>query len=358
MSLSTRCPSCGTTFKVVPDQLKVSEGWVRCGQCAEVFDASAHLRPLAEMPSAGPAVGSEPDDRPGAPALSAAPLPAAPAAPAAPDEPPAVWMRRSPAARVLLHGETLERREPSLDPEPDPAPEPDAGENEVYDEGEVPSALLLQTADNDEPQQSLYQPAFVPPQPDAGTPEARADEQSGDAAATLRELQFVRIAERRAFWQRPTVVAASLAVCLALVAVLGLQVVRTERDRLAAYLPGLQPWLVSLCRPLGCAVAPLQQVDAVVIDNSAFNKVRGELFQFDLEVRNTAGIALAMPAIELTLTDSQDLPLLRRVLLPADLRAEPVLPAGAAWNGSLPVRMAAPVAADRVAGYRVLAFYP
>ncbi|MGH8805141.1 MAG: zinc-ribbon domain-containing protein, partial [Polaromonas sp.] len=29
MSLITRCPACGTMFKVVTDQLKVSQGWVR-----------------------------------------------------------------------------------------------------------------------------------------------------------------------------------------------------------------------------------------------------------------------------------------------------------------------------------------
>ena len=33
MSLATRCTSCGTAFRVVQDQLKVSEGWVRCGRC-------------------------------------------------------------------------------------------------------------------------------------------------------------------------------------------------------------------------------------------------------------------------------------------------------------------------------------
>jgi len=43
MSLITRCPSCETLFKVVPDQLRISDGWVRCGQCEEVFDASRHL---------------------------------------------------------------------------------------------------------------------------------------------------------------------------------------------------------------------------------------------------------------------------------------------------------------------------
>jgi len=43
MSLITSCPACGTMFRVVPDQLKISEGWVRCGHCSEVFDASKHL---------------------------------------------------------------------------------------------------------------------------------------------------------------------------------------------------------------------------------------------------------------------------------------------------------------------------
>ena len=46
MSLATRCPACGTIFRVVQDQLKVSEGWVRCGQCHEVFHGiEALVRP-------------------------------------------------------------------------------------------------------------------------------------------------------------------------------------------------------------------------------------------------------------------------------------------------------------------------
>ena len=36
-------PHCATAFKVVADQLRISDGWVRCGQCKEVFDASEHL---------------------------------------------------------------------------------------------------------------------------------------------------------------------------------------------------------------------------------------------------------------------------------------------------------------------------
>jgi predicted Zn finger-like uncharacterized protein len=32
-------------FRVVADQLKISEGWVRCGHCADVFDATLYLQP-------------------------------------------------------------------------------------------------------------------------------------------------------------------------------------------------------------------------------------------------------------------------------------------------------------------------
>ena len=54
MSLITRCPACGTMFKVVTDQLKISQGWVRCGHCTEVFDASLHLQAIQNPVPDGP----------------------------------------------------------------------------------------------------------------------------------------------------------------------------------------------------------------------------------------------------------------------------------------------------------------
>lgn len=50
MSLATRCPHCNTIFKVVQDQLKVSEGWVRCGRCQEVFNALEGLFDMEREP--------------------------------------------------------------------------------------------------------------------------------------------------------------------------------------------------------------------------------------------------------------------------------------------------------------------
>lgn len=44
MSQVTRCPSCETRFKVVADQLRISQGWVRCGVCQNVFDACEDLQ--------------------------------------------------------------------------------------------------------------------------------------------------------------------------------------------------------------------------------------------------------------------------------------------------------------------------
>lgn len=48
MTLAARCDRCGTLFRVVRDQLWVSDGWVRCGHCGEVFDAFDELYDLTQ----------------------------------------------------------------------------------------------------------------------------------------------------------------------------------------------------------------------------------------------------------------------------------------------------------------------
>lgn len=99
MSLATRCPHCNTIFKVVQDQLKVSEGWVRCGRCNEVFNA---LEGLFDMEREPP-----PQRSPGQP-------PAPDTAPTAPPSPePDAW---AGASRDLL-----EEAVPGT-PEADPIP--------------------------------------------------------------------------------------------------------------------------------------------------------------------------------------------------------------------------------------------
>lgn len=40
VSWIVRCPACGSTYSVVPDQLKMAQGWLRCGQCQQAFDST------------------------------------------------------------------------------------------------------------------------------------------------------------------------------------------------------------------------------------------------------------------------------------------------------------------------------
>jgi hypothetical protein len=164
----------------------------------------------------------------------------------------------------------------------------------------------------------------------------------------------VRKARSQAFWRLPLVRGSLALVCLLLLAALGTQVALFERDRIAATEPRAKPWLLALCEMAGCELAPFRQIDAVVIDSTAFNKLRTGIYRLSVVIKNTGPVELAMPALDLALTDTQDQPVLRRVLQPADFGAKPTLAANAEFNGVATLQV------DKlaVAGYRVLAFYP
>jgi predicted Zn finger-like uncharacterized protein len=57
LNLTTRCPGCGTAFRVQPVQLSARGGKVRCGKCSHVFDGVAAL--VAEGQQ-GPQAEAEP----------------------------------------------------------------------------------------------------------------------------------------------------------------------------------------------------------------------------------------------------------------------------------------------------------
>lgn len=48
MSMITKCPGCGTAFRVAPQHLQAQHGMVRCGRCATVFDGFKTLATLTE----------------------------------------------------------------------------------------------------------------------------------------------------------------------------------------------------------------------------------------------------------------------------------------------------------------------
>lgn len=53
--LITRCPNCRTSFKVVPDQLRLGQGWVKCGKCALAFNAEKNF---VTLPAQGQALAA------------------------------------------------------------------------------------------------------------------------------------------------------------------------------------------------------------------------------------------------------------------------------------------------------------
>ncbi len=353
MSLITRCPACGTMFKVVPDQLRISEGWVRCGHCAEIFDAAAQLQQAS--------------------GLAVQPVPAVDVAPTAPVSEAAQFCDE---AATPLGGPTADDVEPSFDAAIAPSSalaEPERQEPELHE----PLAAAALGSEPAEPatigaESLVAEVAAQPADPDAAWPappvEVAAPISSSDSEPAfesselvepgLQQISFVQEARRKAFWRRPLIRALLVLLCLALLVGLALQLAVHERDRLAALEPRLKPLLHQLCEPLACTVAPRRQIEAIVIDSSSFNKTRGDTYRLNFTIKNTASTELAMPGVELSLTDTQDRPVLRRVLMPADLGAAAVLAAGAEWSGSLALGVAANGSAARIAGYRVLAFYP
>lgn len=313
MSLITRCPSCQTLFKVVPDQLRISEGWVRCGQCDEIFDAALHL-------------------------LQALPAPQLPSTqqPELPEALTAVDASGLPAAEV-----------PPVD-EGSSVPTPLVEELDGLDESVHPigtSDLALSAVS------TVMAPGY--------TADAGRDANETDFRAELDEVSFLQDSKSGVFWHKP-IMRATL-VLLSLVLLLGLlgQIVLHERHRIVALEPGLRPLLLAICAPLNCVVSPLRRIESIVIDSSSFNRLQGDSYRLNFTIKNTADISLAVSAIELTLTDSLDQPVVRRVLLPSELGVESdALTAGAEWPISLALEIKAVGTSDRIAGYRLLTFYP
>jgi len=313
MSLITRCPSCQTLFKVVPDQLRISEGWVRCGQCDEVFDAALHLLqapPAPQLPST-----QQPELPEALTAVDASGLPAAEVSPVDED---------SSVLTPLV--EELDGSDESVHP------------METSD-------LALSAVS------TVMAPGY--------TADAGRDADETDLRAELDEVSFLQDGKSGVFWHKP-IMRATL-VLLSLVLLLGLlgQIVLHERDRIVALEPGLRPLLLALCAPLNCVVSPLRRIESIVIDSSSFNRLQGDSYRLNFTIKNTADISLAVSAVELTLTDSLDQPVVRRVLLPSELGVKSdAMTAGAEWPISLALEIKAVGTSDRIAGYRLLTFYP
>lgn len=152
---------------------------------------------------------------------------------------------------------------------------------------------------------------------------------------------------------------AMLAGSIVLLLILVAQGAFTFRNALAARYPGAKPALVSGCALFGCRVELPAQVDNLVIDTGELTTLGGGAYAFTTQLRNQGAVPQAWPSLELSLTDANDKPLVRRVFAPRDYLA-----AGTpAANGLAPRVEQAITLQFRVddlqpSGYHIAVFYP
>ncbi|WP_417283446.1 DUF3426 domain-containing protein [Comamonas sp.] len=431
MSQVTRCPSCETRFKVVADQLRISQGWVRCGVCQNVFDACEDLQAWDEsaLPAplnaqqvepqqlaaeAGVASHAQADEQADVRAVAIEDIASSAhqekalsefdSVPesaktetlevAAPDElhasVPDAAAVLEPEGHVEMHA-TVPTQHPQASSEPLPGDQaqletsiavaPGAADvpgeaDALSDRGEAASddmpkpaddqdaAAVASNSDASDPavvaDAALVQlPATVDDRGAADTDDERNAPVDTSPSLDAAEPGFVRQARRQAFWHSAAVRAALLLGSLLAVAALVAQYAWQQRDALAVQYPALRPPLSVLCKAAGCQLQPRREIADVVISSSGFKQLVNagtNTYQWSLSLENRSAVAVAMPMAELTLTDAQDKPLLRRVIDLQPLGAPLQLLPGQEWSASISVQVQ-PLSAP-VAGYRALVFYP
>jgi hypothetical protein len=242
------------------------------------------------------------------------------------------------------------RREPTFHDGAAPPPPASAGQHGL--EPGLPDEPLLRapSATVDDEITITDHPSPPPPPAEPAVPEL------ADAPQAAAQPSFLRQAERAALWRRPAVRAGLLGAVALLSATLALQAALMWRDNLAAHVPAAEPLLAALCGPLGCSVQPLRRIDALAVNSSALNRLEGStLYRLQMVLHNRTDTAVMMPALDLSLTDSQGRLVARRVLQVADLGlAQSVLLAGQ----ELPIKALISTGERRVDGYTLDLFYP
>ncbi len=313
--LATRCTACGTTFRVVPDQLRVSGGYVRCGRCGGVFNA---LEELVDLETGERRGGLELDPGGASVVGDGRGL-----------QPDAELEIAHPAPRPA----DIASAAPSPTP---PPPPPAARAHELPRHAEAP----------------------VSTQPAESSTLAPGEEIPGPAAGDAPS--FVVSADRAARWRSPRMRALLLSLSALGTLLLGAQVAHEYRDVLAARYPETRPLLEAACAPLGCRVEAARSIESLSVESSGLVRVeKSNLYRLQVALRNRSTLALAVPALDVTLTDTQGRVISRKVLKLADLgTAQATIPAGQELGVAATLQAQGEAAAQPFAGYTIELFYP
>lgn len=384
MSLATRCTQCGTVFRVAQDQLKVSEGWVRCGRCDEVFSALEGLFDL-ERESPPPLPASSAEDivshrdqayagshrEPEHVARPRLPTPLGRSTrsgafdqdlgrPAQEEDEDTVVRLSSSTARS--RPSAAESDEAEVEGEDETLEESLAPGQSTHDGG--PETVIggsladVDFADARHSSELLLDPDAAGRPFEPGTAEAEAlaiAEQARPAPG------FVRKADSRARWQSPLARTGLTVLALLLALGLLLQYVHHDRDLIAARWPAAEPALQAWCGIAGCTIQAPRQLADVRIESSKMTPapsaagVADGAVRLSVVLRNHGAIRVLLPSLDVTLTDNAGRTVSRRALSPADFGVtDPVLPSGAEST----LQAVLDTGERKAAGYTVDVFYP
>jgi len=210
----------------------------------------------------------------------------------------------------------------------------------LVEEGAEP--LILEPS----PQLGLFDPSRRPPTP---PPQTANDPPPPPFMAEDEPVS------RRLLWG---LLALSAAVALAA------QAAYRYRTEIAAFMPSAGAPLEAACRVLRCQVPLPRRAELMSIESSDLQAEprHDGVIALNAVLRNRATFAQDYPALELTLTDEADQPVLRRVLAPREY-LDPApgasgvaqgIPAGA----EVSLRIYLDAGRRRATGYRLYLFYP
>jgi predicted Zn finger-like uncharacterized protein len=315
----TRCPACETHFRVTAEQLKARSGRVRCGECQHIFNALDSLIEEPMLMAAPPVAEATPPDV--APSLSDADAPAA-----------------TPAAEVDEIAVP-----PAPTPEPTPALTPDGQEDistsspPEMEGPPAPEAIEAAEPGSNEP---------VTAEPETVEPIA-AEPETPDWSETFPEPPPP---PRRWPWAIGSLVA---------LAALGLQAALAFRVELAILSPEIKPALIALCDIADCEVGLPAKVGLVGIEASDLHPDTEGRLSLTATLKNRAPFAQQYPHLELTLTDTADKAIARKILAPADyLPPKTSFANGMPPNADIMVAIGVDPGEMAASGYRLYLFYP
>lgn len=299
--MKTCCPSCQTTFRISPEQLKARAGKVRCGKCQVVFNALDSLLEEAAQTTSAPLEIASPT------ALVETPCP--------------------PAAVAATE----------LDLPLDAADTPDAA-------SQTPAEALSETA-----AQALAKSSglIVPRE----TTEIPGYSKWAEGVMSSSALPSHGKASNGPF----------VFVALLLMLALAGQLVFHFRSELAVAAPGMRPVLEVLSETLGTDIPLPHHVELISIETSDLqaDPAHSKLLVLQATLRNRAAYEQAYPLLELSLTDTLDNAIARRVFQPAEY-LPPQNPPDQAFpaNADIAVRLWVEAKEIAAAGYRLYVFYP